>query len=218
VHSGAISLTFDDGPDELWTVRVLAELRRLDIRATFFLMGERVQATPWLARAIAQDGHEIGLHCHRHIRHIDLGEPEIEADTLAALATFADIGITPTRWRTPWGMQTPASVRVAERHGLNLVHWTIDTHDWRGDTSEEMLVRVKEGLEDGAIVLMHDALGPGATRTGCEQTLALLEPLHATAQAHCVRLVSVAELTAHRVSSEAEKVMSTDAATVEISR
>jgi peptidoglycan/xylan/chitin deacetylase (PgdA/CDA1 family) len=177
VDGPTLTLTFDDGPDEHWTPRVLEELERLGAHACFFMTGERLCAAPWIARKVAGAGHEIGLHCDQHIRHTEMDESEIEADTVAALAAFAEVGLFPTRWRTPWGICTPATVRVAERHGLELVHWSIDTHDWRGDSPRDMLGAAAERLQDGAIVLMHDGLGPGSLRAGCENTLALLAPL-----------------------------------------
>lgn len=182
MSSGSLLLTFDDGPDEKWTPRVLEELDRCEMSATFFLIGERVRAAPQIPHLQELAGHQIGLHCDRHIRHTELSEKEIEEDTLAALATLSRLGVYPTLWRTPWGVSTPATLRVAERHGLELVHWTHDTHDWRGDPAEEMLEQAASNIGEDAIVLMHDALGPGALREGCENTVALLAPLCALAQ------------------------------------
>jgi peptidoglycan-N-acetylglucosamine deacetylase len=195
----SLSFTFDDGPDEEWTPRVLDALRALGVHATFFLTGERVRGTPWLARKVAEEGHEIALHCHRHVRHIDLSEAEIEADTEAALVSLSDLGLRAARWRTPWGICTPASHKVAARHELELVRWTIDTHDWRGDPSAQMLNRAAANLGDGGIVLMHDALGPGSERAGCQNTLALIPRLAALAQARGLALAPLAEA---RSSSE----------------
>jgi peptidoglycan/xylan/chitin deacetylase (PgdA/CDA1 family) len=112
-----------------------------------------------------------------------LSEAEIEADTLSALDAFAQFGVHPTSWRTPWGIRTEASERVAARHGLGLVGWTIDTHDWRGDSVAAMLAGARARLEHGGIVLMHDGLGPGALRIGVQNTVELLLPLIAAARA-----------------------------------
>jgi peptidoglycan/xylan/chitin deacetylase (PgdA/CDA1 family) len=172
-----VALTFDDGPDERWTPRVLEELERLGVQATFFVLGECVQATPEVVRAAVEAGHEVQLHGYRHLRHSQLEEQQIELDTRAALDTLAEHGVHPTHWRTPWGIVTDASERVAARHGLTLVHWTIDTHDWRGDPALAMLARARRQLAPGAVVLMHDGLGPGALRGGCENTVDLLGPL-----------------------------------------
>jgi peptidoglycan/xylan/chitin deacetylase (PgdA/CDA1 family) len=176
-----LSLTFDDGPDLRWTLRVLEELRRLRLRATFFVVGERVQAMPTIARAAIEAGHELQLHCHRHVRHTELSEDEIERDTGAALAALTQIGVCPTHWRTPWGISTDATLRVADARGLELVRWSIDTHDWRGDAPVAMLARARPLLARGGVVLMHDALGPGALREGCENTVELLGGLVAAA-------------------------------------
>ena len=104
-------------------------------RASFFVIGERLRAAPHIAAMAIEHGHEVALHCERHLRHSDLSEAEIEADTVAALACFAEVGLHPGRWRTPWGVCTQATLRVAERHGLELVDWSIDTHDGPGTAS-----------------------------------------------------------------------------------
>ena len=85
-------------------------------------------------------------------------------------------------WRTPWGLVTPATEEVARANRLDLAGWTADTEDWRGEAAEEMLGRVEPALEPGAIVLMHDGVGPGAIRGGCAETVALVAPLVALAR------------------------------------
>jgi len=172
-----LSLTFDDGPDELWTGRVLEALASVRARATFFMVGERVRAAPALACAVIDAGHDVELHCDRHVRHSELSELEIERDTRAGLATLAELDVSPSYWRTPWGVRTAATERVAERTGMTLVDWTIDTHDWRGDAAPAMLARCRGQLATGGIVLMHDAVGPGARRRGCDQTVELVQYL-----------------------------------------
>jgi peptidoglycan/xylan/chitin deacetylase (PgdA/CDA1 family) len=179
VRRGSLYLTFDDGPDVDWTPRVLAELERCGASATFFVVGERIRALPHVLEMVRDAGHEVALHCDRHIRHTELDEPAIEADTASALSSLAELGVSPRRWRTPWGVTTPASHRVAAKHGLELVHWSYDTHDWRGDSAAEMLVGAGESLPADAVVLMHDALGPGARRAGCENTVELIPALWA---------------------------------------
>jgi peptidoglycan/xylan/chitin deacetylase (PgdA/CDA1 family) len=161
---------------------VLEQLERCRARGTFFVLGERVEATPAVARDAVDAGHEVQLHGYHHLRHSQLTEEEIELDTRDALDVLAQVGVRPTRWRTPWGITTPASELVAARHGLTLVHWTIDTHDWRGDPALAMLARARRRLAPGALVLMHDGLGPGAMRSGCQNTVELLAPLIAAAR------------------------------------
>jgi peptidoglycan/xylan/chitin deacetylase (PgdA/CDA1 family) len=179
----ALSFTFDDGPDETWTPRVLEQLAHCEVTATFFMVGERVRAHPDLARTVLAAGHEIQLHCDRHIRHTELTEAELQLDTEMALDALAMVGVRPRLWRAPWGICTDASVRAAAQVDVQLVRWSIDTHDWRGDQPEHMLAGAHDKLADGGAVLMHDAIGPGARRAGCQNTIALLPALAAAARA-----------------------------------
>lgn len=189
-----LSLTFDDGPDPRWTPLVLEQLACCQVAATFFMVGERVLAHPELVETVLAAGHEVQLHCHRHVRHSELTEAELALDTESALAALAAVGAGPWLWRAPWGVCTDASVRVADRLGLALVRWSIDTHDWRGDPSQRMLSHVHPQLAGGGAVLMHDAIGPGARRTGCKNTIELLPPLTAAARAHGLLLAPMSQL------------------------
>ncbi len=89
-------------------------------------------------------------------------------------------------------MRTAATEAVAARHGLTLVGWTLDTHDWRGDLASAMFARARPQLTPGAVVLMHDALGPGALRAGCHSTVELIEPLVIAARARGLRVEPIA--------------------------
>jgi peptidoglycan-N-acetylglucosamine deacetylase len=186
--SNALNLTFDDGPDPAWTSLIVQQLEHCHAVGTFFMVGERVLDHPDLAEKVLAAGHEIQLHCHRHIRHTELTEPELQHDSESALAALTGVGVRPRLWRTPWGVCTAATHRVAERLGLKLVRWSVDTHDWRGDEPQAMLDRARGEIADGGAVLMHDALGPGSRRAGCQNTVALLALLVAEARAHGLRL------------------------------
>jgi peptidoglycan-N-acetylglucosamine deacetylase len=188
-----LSLTFDDGPDAVWTRRLLEVLGGEDARATFFMVGERVRRAPEAALAVLEAGHEVQLHCDRHERHSELSEAQIEYDARSGLEVLAALGVRPRLWRTPWGVRTRASERVARAHRLRLVDWTIDTHDWRGDPPAAMLAAARPRLSSPAVVLMHDALGPGALRAGCDNTIALVEPLLSLARAEGFAVVALGE-------------------------
>lgn len=181
-------MTFDDGPDPVWTPRLLDQLRRLRARATFFLISTRAALNPGIVARIKGEGHTVGLHCREHIRHSARDRAWLREDTRAALATLDAVGVVPDLWRAPWGDTAPWSARVAGEHGLRFVGWTVDTHDWRGDTAAEMFAATRSSLGDGAIVLAHDGLGPGATRTGAAETLGYLDLVAAHAQEHGLTL------------------------------
>jgi len=169
--AGSVELTFDDGPDPVWTPAVLAALSGSSLRATFFVIAPRAAAHPHLVAAIRAAGHAVELHCYEHVRHTEVDRPTTEDDTRRALATLADLGVRPHRWRPPWGVQAPWTEEIAAAHELELCGWDIDSHDWRGDGAEKMLAAVGPELHEGSVVLLHDGVGPGALRQGCEETV-----------------------------------------------
>jgi peptidoglycan/xylan/chitin deacetylase (PgdA/CDA1 family) len=195
---GTIALSFDDGPDPVWTARVLAELECHGAVATFFVDGRRALGQPRLIAAMVEAGHEIGFHCVRHVRHSDLGEEGVRAEVAVGLAMLDSLGVRPTAWRAPWGVVTGATRRAAAEHGLDLWHWSFDSHDWRGDGCAEMLTALdaEGGLVDGTVALMHDALGPGARRDGCAETVRLTRALLEAASAAGLRPTPLSPLMA----------------------
>lgn len=175
--TGKVALTLDDGPDPVWTPRVLDALVEAGARATFFVVARAAREHRPLLRRAEEEGHEIGLHCVRHVRHDRMSGPEILADAREGLGVLRDLGHEALAWRTPWGVVTEDTVGVARRLSLRLVGWTADSEDWRGDPPQAMLSRLEPYLVDGAVVLMHDGVGPGAARTGCADTVELVGPL-----------------------------------------
>jgi peptidoglycan/xylan/chitin deacetylase (PgdA/CDA1 family) len=172
-----LSLTFDDGPDPRGTPAVLDALARAGVRATFFVLGERVRAHPELLRRIVDEGHDVQAHGFAHPRHPRVTEDDVVSDIEAELAELGRHGIEPELWRAPFGDLAAFSARLAEERGLRLAGWTVDTHDWQGLDAGEMLAAIVPALEDGAIVLMHDGVGEGALREDCEATARMVGPL-----------------------------------------
>jgi peptidoglycan/xylan/chitin deacetylase (PgdA/CDA1 family) len=195
---GTIALTFDDGPDPEWTVRVLAELARHGAAATFFVEAPRALAHPDLIKAMSAGGHEVGFHCVQHVRHSELSEDGLAAEAAEGLEILGWLGIRPTAWRAPWGEVTAATRRVAAEHDLELWGWSFDSHDWRGDGHEEMLsaLEAEGGLGEGTVALMHDGLGPGARRECCTETVRLTAVLLEAAAAAGLRAAALSQRSA----------------------
>jgi peptidoglycan/xylan/chitin deacetylase (PgdA/CDA1 family) len=181
--SGTIALTYDDGPDPEWTPRVLDALAVGEARATFFVDARRAMFQRDLVREVVATGHEVAFHCFEHIRHSDRDDREMYSEVDLGLGLLDLVGVRPRAWRAPWGIETDATRKLAAERGLRLWGWEVDTHDWRGDSAERMFVAVEAqgGLRDGDVILMHDALGPGARRKDCAETVALTERLLAAA-------------------------------------
>jgi peptidoglycan/xylan/chitin deacetylase (PgdA/CDA1 family) len=171
----ALALTFDDGPDPRGTPAVLDALAAAGATATFFVLGRQVQRHPELLERVRGDGHAIEVHGFEHLRHPFTSRDEVERDLDRALETLARAGVTPRRWRVPWGHLAGYTRELAASRSLQLVGWDCDTHDWRGDAAGAML----EGLplRHGSIVLAHDGIGEGARRASATETAALVDPL-----------------------------------------
>jgi peptidoglycan/xylan/chitin deacetylase (PgdA/CDA1 family) len=172
-----VYLTFDDGPDPVWTPRILDELERAGAKATFFVIGERVVERPDLVRAVRDAGHAVELHCMRHVAHGNAWRADVEADTREALAVLARLGIRARRWRPPFGQVAAWTPEIASAEGLELTGWSLDSGDWMDLGADGLLARVAPKLEGGQVVLMHDGVGPGARRDGCDPTARLIGPL-----------------------------------------
>jgi peptidoglycan/xylan/chitin deacetylase (PgdA/CDA1 family) len=174
--AGQVALTFDDGPDPVWTPRLLDELARAGARATFFVISARAACYPDLVARMALDGHEIGFHGNVHLRHDEHAPGVIATDTVEGLRLLRPH--RPRLWRAPYGVETEVTRELAARHGMELVGWTSDTLDWQANqTAEAMLARVEPELVPAAVVLMHDAVGPGAPRPDPSPTVDLVGPL-----------------------------------------
>jgi peptidoglycan/xylan/chitin deacetylase (PgdA/CDA1 family) len=181
----ALALTFDDGPDATWTPAVLDALAAAGARATFFVLAPAARRHPDVLRRATAEGHTVAPHGDRHVRHTEMDARQGRIDLERTLAALASAGLpAPRHWRTPWGVEAAWTRPLAAEHGLRVVHWEADTHDWRGDNAGSMLAAVAPRLDrGGSIVLAHDGLGPGARRSGCAETVALIGPLVAAGRA-----------------------------------
>jgi len=186
-----VALTFDDGPDPIWTPLVLDALASVGARATFFVVAPLAARYASLISSMQESGHDVAFHCAEHVRHDAMMRREIEADVKSGLLA---LGRSVRYWRTPWGLITPATEEVAIKYRLRLVGWTADTEDWRGGAPEELLARIRGRISPGAIVLMHDGVGPGATREGCAATVNLVRPLVALVRSYGLEPATVGEL------------------------
>jgi peptidoglycan-N-acetylglucosamine deacetylase len=187
-----LALTFDDGPDPDGTPLVLDALARHGARATFFVIAPRAAAHPELVARMVSNGHTVGLHCDEHIRHSERDADWCAADTRRALGRLEELAIRPAIWRTPWGDTAPWTAQIATDHNLRIIGWSVDTHDWRGDDAAQMYAATSADLTDGAIVLAHDGLGPGATREHLRETAVYVEQVAAHGRRHHLALAALA--------------------------
>ncbi len=151
-------LTFDDGPDECWTPRILDVLASASTQGIFFMVGAHVRQHARLARRVVEEGHRIGNHTWRH-RH-----PWMQSSAMArrevrdGASAIADItGITPRYFRPPFGRLRPCMVEEAAFAGQYLMLWTLSACDWGPFGSSTAIATRLQRAGRGDIVLMHDA-------------------------------------------------------------
>ncbi len=171
-----LALTFDDGPDPRGTPAVLDALAAAGVKATFFVLGERVERHPDLVARVRDEGHEVEVHGYAHLRHPDTTREAVERDLDRALSTLPRV----RWWRIPWGHLAGYTRDVAQERNLQIVGWSTDTHDWRGESAEAMLDQLT--LEHGGIVLAHDGISVGAKRDSAHETARLVPLLVDTAR------------------------------------
>ncbi|MEV5704943.1 polysaccharide deacetylase family protein [Actinoallomurus sp. NPDC052274] len=165
-----VALTFDDGPDPDSTPRFLDELRRLDCRATFFVVGETLLRHPDVGRRIVADGHEIAVHGWRH-RYALLARPgRVTAEIGRSVDLVAAVtGAEPVWYRPPYGVLSAEALAAARRHRLRPVLWTAWGRDWtRSASPASVLAALGPGVRGGATILLHDCdhtSAPGAWRS-----------------------------------------------------
>jgi peptidoglycan/xylan/chitin deacetylase (PgdA/CDA1 family) len=162
--AGEISLTFDDGPNDPWTGRLLDLLARYQVRGTFFLIGKYVRERPDLVREIQEAGHLIGNHTVTHPWLALQSAGRVRQELAGCNAALNDVlGEKVRFFRPPHGSRRPEVVRIAREMGLTAVMWNAMGYDWRRNTSAD---RIVEHLERGIIrnrergrgsnLLLHD--------------------------------------------------------------
>jgi peptidoglycan/xylan/chitin deacetylase (PgdA/CDA1 family) len=158
-RKGHVALTFDDGPDTESTPHFLDQLDALGWHATFFLLGEMTRRDPALARAVAEQGHEIGVHGDVHGNMLRRTPRQTSDDIHRAYeSVVAATGVEPRWFRPPFGISSYASMRVARDLGMTTVLWTTRGRDWRREATPDTVVAdVTRRYVDGGTVLLHDS-------------------------------------------------------------
>ncbi len=158
--SGAVALTFDDGPDPIWSPRVLDILAARGARATFFVIGRRAAAAPEVVRAIADGGHEVANHTWSHRSLWFCGPRRTHEEIARCHDTIGEqTGVAPRHFRPPWGMVNAAMWRALRRTGERCVFWSLQPEGQRAQSAETQARYVVTRARAGAIVDLHDAEG-----------------------------------------------------------
>ena len=156
----SVFLTFDDGPDPTWTLRVLDVLRAAGIKATFCMIGRYACAYPDIARRVVAEGHTLCNHTDSHASLDRLSVAGVEAEIQAAGNSIqAATGVRPTLFRFPYGRTSATANAVVARLGLRVLPWNVDPSDYTRPGTDTIITRVAQAVKPGSIILFHDGGG-----------------------------------------------------------
>lgn len=195
--AGQMALTFDDGPNDPHTLRLLEVLGRYKAKATFFLIGRYVRQRPDIAREIKAAGHVIANHTFSHPNLIFLSATRLRQELEDCRMALEDaVGSPAPLFRPPFGGRRPNVLRTARRIGLTTVMWSVTGYDWNAPSADVIVQKVEHQVESrrtarGEIVLLHDG-GHKAFGTDRSHTIAACRVLLERYSAR--KFVSIQEL------------------------
>ena len=195
-HPDDVAISFDDGPDPEWTPAILDILKAKGVKASFFMVGERMEKNPELVERIVREGHEIGVHTYTHPNLAEVSAERARLELNATQRLIETItGHSTFLFRPPYNADSePHSpeelvpIKIAQELGYLTVSSDIDPEDWSRPGVAAIVQRVKEQRLQGNIILLHDA---GGNRS---QTIAALPLIIDYLHARGDRLVSLGQL------------------------
>ncbi len=170
-----VALTFDDGPDTVYTPKILDILASKGVPATFFLIGKRLSEAPDIVRRIVAEGHSVGNHTFNHPNMTTYSQDDLNKEVLQTDAALSRLGVKKTdMFRPPYGGIQAGSIETIGKAGYRLYLWSVDSLDWRGLNRQQVLDNVVPYSTNGAVILMHSAGGPGENLSGTVEALPII--------------------------------------------
>jgi peptidoglycan/xylan/chitin deacetylase (PgdA/CDA1 family) len=188
----AVALTFDDGPDDLWTPKILDVLRAHQVKGTFFCVGRRIEQHPKVLQRIVREGHVVGNHSWDHPNLTKIPIAEVRAQ----IQRTDDIihrwtNLRPAMFRPPYGALNAAVIEEIRKLKDKIIFWNVDSLDWMKLTGPQVAANILAHVNPGSIVLMHSAGGRGES---LQDTVDALPYVIETLRRHGYRLLTVPQL------------------------
>ncbi len=188
-----IALTFDDGPGPL-TKQFLGKLRALNVKATFFMIGEQVPGKGALLKRMMRDGHELANHSWNHANLGGGGAGASSQMSRTNNAIRRASGFRPCVMRPPYGSTSSDLVRRVRAQHMTSILWDVDPLDWRTPGVGTIVGTIRRQTHAGSIILEHDGGGPRG------QTLAAIPQYVRTLKSRGYKFVTVSELLGYKTT------------------
>jgi peptidoglycan/xylan/chitin deacetylase (PgdA/CDA1 family) len=158
VDSPYIAMTFDDGPNEKLTPKLLDLLAQHHIHATFFVLGENAIQHPEILKRAVQEGHEIGNHSWSHPNLAKASEETVRSQIKRTEDLITNvIGSRPTLFRPPYGSLTAHQKHfIHDQLAYEIILWEVDPLDWKKPGPNIVSTRIVKETRPGSIILAHD--------------------------------------------------------------
>lgn len=191
-----IALTFDDGPDEDFTPQILDILKKYNVKATFYVIGEKVQYNKKIIKREYEEGHEIGNHTYTHINVSKNGYNKIKkeiGDTQSAVKSVT--GVYPKTFRPPYRAISKDMCEIIKEKDMNIVLWSyVDARDWQSPGVSSIVKSIETGIQNGCIILLHDY---NKVRNSKSQTIDALDIIIPDLLEKGYKFVTISELIEH---------------------
>ncbi|WP_417901881.1 peptidoglycan-N-acetylglucosamine deacetylase [Bacillus toyonensis] len=190
-------LTFDDGPDLVFTPKILDKLKQHNVKATFFLLGENAEKFPNVVKRIANEGHVIGNHTYSHPNLAKVNEAEYHNQIIKTEEILNRLaGYAPKFIRPPYGEILENQLKWATEQNFMIVQWSVDTVDWKGVSADTITNNVLGNSFPGSVILQHST--PGGHLQGSVDALDKIIPQLKTKGARFVTLPSMFQTSKER--------------------
>ena len=155
--SKKIAITFDAAYGSEETMKIINILKEKDVDATFFLVGFWVEKYPELVKLLDESGIEIGSHSNTHPYMSKLTAEQIKVELQTSRNLITNITGKPvTIFRPPYGDYNDTLINVCDEIGLKTIQWSVDSLDWKGLNTSQMLARINPDIQGGGIILFHN--------------------------------------------------------------
>jgi peptidoglycan/xylan/chitin deacetylase (PgdA/CDA1 family) len=171
-----LALTYDDGPNDPHTLRLLEVLAKHNVRATFFLIGRYVQQRPEIVREVVKAGHVIGNHTFTHPLLTFKTAAEVRKELSDCRSAIQDaVGEHSNFFRPPFGGRRPTVLLIARELGLEPIMWNVTGYDWNAPPAVVIEKKVSSQIRGGDVILLHDG---GHKQMGADRSQTILATDH----------------------------------------